>query len=115
MAQSCDFRSSLSGLSTRAGCVSRPAGLAALLTQVGFVNVNIEPVSTNVLIGGGGTLDQSVDYLLGIGIVRGVLSHLDPDARTPAVETIRGSLANRYEPGVGVRLGAAVWLVASST
>lgn len=89
--------------------------VAALLDQAGFINVDIEPVSTGVLIGGGGTLDEAVDFLLGMGMVRGLLSHLDPDPRTPAVETIRGSLADRDEPGVGVRLGAAVWLVSATT
>ncbi|HEY6472774.1 MAG TPA: class I SAM-dependent methyltransferase [Acidimicrobiales bacterium] len=108
---------SLGGLAGGPGmfALKDPSEIAALMDQVGFLNVDIEPVSTSVLIGGGGTLDGSVDFLLGMGMVRGLLSHLDPDGRTAAVETIRGSLADRYEPGVGVRLGAAVWLVSATT
>ena len=88
--------------------------IAALLSQAGFTAVEIEPISPTVLIGGGGTLDESVEFLLGLGIARGLLSRADPEARDQAVETIRGSLAERYEPGLGVRLGVGVWLVSAA-
>lgn len=91
-----------------------PDEIAALLAQGGFTRAEIEPLSSTVLVGGGGALDESVEFLLGVGIARGLLSHADPDARALAVTEIRGLLAKRYEPGLGVRLGAATWLVSAT-
>jgi SAM-dependent methyltransferase len=91
-----------------------PDEIVALLGQGGFTRVEIEPALSTVLVGGGGALDESVEFLLGVGIARGLLSHADPDARTLAVERIHDVLAKRYEPGLGVRLEAAVWLVSAT-
>jgi len=88
--------------------------IAALLVHASFTRVEIEPLSSTVLIGGGGAFDESVEFLLGVGIARGLLSQAGPDARGPAVEQIREFLATRYEPGFGVRLGAAAWLVSAA-
>ena len=89
--------------------------IATLLHHSGFAGVEIAPISPTLLIGGGGTLDESVDFLLSVGIARGLLGGLEPDAHAAAVETVRGSLAERYEPGLGVPLGAGVWLVSAGT
>jgi len=35
------------------------------------------------------------------------------DAHDAALQTIRAALTQRYEPGVGVRLGAGAWLVSA--
>ena len=87
------------------------AEIVALLEEVGFAAVGVEAVSPTLLIGGGGTLEESVDFLLGMGIARGLLGMVGPEGRDEAVEAVRESLAERYEPGVGVRLDAAGWLV----
>jgi len=84
-----------------------------LLEEAGFTNVEIEPISTTVLLAGGDTVEESLDFLLGMGMVRGLLGRLDGDAREQAIEEIRTTLAERYEPGVGVALGAAGWLVSA--
>jgi ubiquinone/menaquinone biosynthesis C-methylase UbiE len=85
--------------------------IAALLDEAGFVQVDTESISPTILIGGGGTLDEAVDFLLGMGIVRGLLGRLEPDIRAGAIEEIRAALSERHEPGVGVRLGTGAWLV----
>lgn len=107
---------SLGGLSGGPGmfALKNPNEITALLSQVGFTGVEIESISPTVLIGGGGSFDQSVEFLLNMGIVRGLLSQVGPDARAPVVEEIRGTVAERYEPGLGVRLGAAAWLVSAT-
>lgn len=107
---------SLGGLASGPGmfALKDPDEIATLLDQVGFTRVEVEAISPTVLIGGGGTLDESVEFLLGMGIARGLLSQVGPEAHALVVETIRGSLAERYEPGVGVRLGTAAWLVSAS-
>lgn len=58
-----------------------PDEIAVLVGQVGFTRVETESLSPTVLIGGGGTLDESVEFLLGLGIARGLLSNVDPDER----------------------------------
>jgi len=84
---------------------------AALLEAAGFRDISVEPVSPTILLGGGGTLDESADFLFGLGIVRGLLSGLDAEQREAVTETVRAELERCHEPGTGVRLGAAVWLV----
>jgi len=86
---------------------------AALLDAAGFTQIEIEPSSPSILLGGGGTLDESIDFLLGTGIARGLLGQVEPDARAAAIEAVRLSLAARYESGVGVRLGTGAWLVSA--
>ncbi len=86
---------------------------AALLDAAGFGGIEIEPLSPSILIGGGGPADESVDFLLGMGMVRGLLGRLEPHARAEAIEAVRASLAERHEPGVGVRLGSGGWLVSA--
>jgi ubiquinone/menaquinone biosynthesis C-methylase UbiE len=91
-----------------------PNEIAGLLREGGFTEIGIEPVSSTMLMGGGGTFDESMEFLLGVGIARGLLSQAGPDERVAAMGRIRELLAPRYQPGVGVRLDAAVWLVSAS-
>lgn len=91
-----------------------PDEIVALFAHVGFTNVAIESLTPTVLIGGGGTLDESVGFLFGLGIVRGLLSQAGPDAHDAVVEEIRGSMAERFELGRGVTLGTAAWLVSAA-
>ena len=84
---------------------------AALLEAAGFTDVAFEPLAPTILIGGGGTVDQSMDFLLGMGMVRGLVGLAGTDARDEVVEAVRSSLTERYEPGVGLRFGAAAWMV----
>jgi SAM-dependent methyltransferase len=88
-----------------------PNETTALLDASGFTQIEIESASPTILLGGGGNLEESLDFLLGMGIARGLLSQLDAGARIETTETIRASLARAYEPGVGVRLGTGAWLV----
>jgi SAM-dependent methyltransferase len=90
-----------------------PGETAALLDAAGFTQIEVEPISPTILLGGGGTLDESADFLLGTGIARGLLGRAEPDARAAAIAAVRVSLAERYEQGVGIRLGAAAWLVSA--
>lgn len=88
-----------------------PPETSALLEAAGFREVDVVPLAPTMLIGGGGTVDQSMEFLLGMGMVRGLISLAGTDARDKVVEAVRGSLDERYEAGVGVRLGAGAWMV----
>jgi hypothetical protein len=92
-----------------------PDETAVLLDAAGFTQVELEQISPTILLGGGGTLDESLDFLLGIGMARGLLGRVDSDARAEVTEAVRDSLAERYESGAGVRLGTGAWLVSTNT
>jgi len=93
--------------------LKQPDETAALLEDAGFVEVEVEPIVTTVLLAGGGTVEESLDFLLGMGMVKGLLGRLTDDERERAVAEVRSALEERYEPGVGVTLGAAGWLVSA--
>jgi hypothetical protein len=78
-----------------------------------LLEVEIDALSPTILLGGGGTLDESTDFLLGTGIARGLLGRLDPHPRAAAAEAVRASLAERYEPGLGIPVGTGGWLVSA--
>lgn len=93
--------------------LKRPDETISLLTATGFTQTVVAPIDTTLVLGGGGTVDDSLDFLLGMGMVRGLLGRLDGEARDQAIAEVRSALAERHVPGVGVTLGAAGWLVSA--
>ena len=89
------------------------AEITELLVSSGFGDIVVESIAPTVMIGGGGSVDESVDFLLGMGIVRGLLSRLDEPQRLSAVDAVRNELEQRHHPGVGVTFGTGVWLVSA--
>ena len=84
--------------------------LRTLLTESGFRDIGIEPVADSILLGGGGTVDEAVDFLRGTGMARTLFAEASPDEVARAIEAVRAALAP-YQTPEGVRLGAAAWLV----
>ena len=87
--------------------------VADLLTVAGFTDVAVDPVSPRLLIGGGGSVDDSTGFLLGLGIVRGLLGRLDDEQRVVAESSIRDELERHHDED-GVRLGSGVWLATAT-
>ncbi len=83
----------------------------ALLESAGFIEVALESLAPNILIGGSGTVDQSMEFLLGMGMARGLIGLAGADAHDEVVEAVRLSLAERYKPDVGVPCEASAWMV----
>lgn len=92
-----------------------PTEISTLLHSAGFEQVECDPLDPTIVIGGGGTLDESIDFLFGMGMARGLVGLAGPDAHDAVIETVRHELAQRYEPNIGLRLGAAAWLVSAQT
>lgn len=90
--------------------LKKPDEVTALLTGAGFTQVAVERVSTTILLAGGGTLDESLEFLLGMGMVRGLL---EDEGRDITVDEIRTALAENYVSGFGVWLGATGWLASA--
>ncbi len=95
--------------------LSQPDEIATLLAAAGFDQVQCDSYTPSIVLGGGGPLDDSIDFLLGNGMPRGLLGFVDSSARDDALRTVRAELADRYEDGVGIRLAAAAWVVTAQT
>ena len=87
-----------------------PDEVASLLGSAGFTAFEVESVTPDILIAGGGTVDEAVSFMLGMGIVKGLLGRLDDDARADAIAAVSSTLANHNDRGTGVSIGAAGWL-----
>ena len=92
-----------------------PGEIASVLQSAGFEHVECDPLTPTVLVGGGGTLDESVDFLFGMGMARGLIGLVGPDDHDAVIDAVRRELAERYEPNIGLRLGTAAWLVSART
>lgn len=90
-----------------------PGETTALLRTSGFGQIECEPLAPTILLGGGGTVDDSLDFLLGMGMSRGLLGLAGPGGRDAVIREVRRELDERYEPDVGIRLSTGAWLVSA--
>jgi SAM-dependent methyltransferase len=90
-----------------------PDRIRSVLDGAGYRDVVIDPLDDAILLGGGGTVDDTIRFLRGTGMARVLLADAKPEAVEAAVESIRDALTPFASPD-GVRLGAAVWLVQAS-
>jgi SAM-dependent methyltransferase len=87
-----------------------PMRIRSLLADAGLVDLVIEPLAEEILLGGGGTLDEAVEFLRDGGMGRAVLAGVDESTRDRALTAARDALAP-YVTDEGVRIGTAAWLV----
>lgn len=87
-----------------------PGRIRAVLTEAGWQDIGIEPMCTPMLVGGGGGLDETVEFLRSGAIGRAMLGGVGAQTSARAVLAVRDALAC-YHDGSGVRLEAAVWRV----
>ena len=92
-----------------------PDEVTALLGSAGFDDVRCDSCTPTIALGGGGNVDDSVDFLFGMGMPRGLLGLVDASVRDDVLRAVRAELVDRYEEGVGISLGAAVWVVTAQT
>jgi hypothetical protein len=87
-----------------------PDRLRGILADAGWSAVNATPVTTSMLVGGGGTVEESVEFLRGGSMARAVLANADPVTEQRALASVRLALVP-YADSEGVHLDAAVWIV----
>ena len=87
-----------------------PEDIRALLDAAGFLEVVVDPMAEEILLGGGGSLDDAVDFLRHGSMGRTVLAGMDEATRGRALQAVTDALAP-YVTGEGVRIGTAAWLV----
>jgi SAM-dependent methyltransferase len=90
--------------------LSDPDWIRDVLDRSGWQQIEIESVRTPMLLGGGGSLDDTIEFLRTGSIGRTLLKNADTASADRAVEAVRDALAPRVDSD-GVSLGTAVWLV----
>jgi SAM-dependent methyltransferase len=81
-----------------------------VLGGAGFRDVALEPFDVDLVIGGGGTLDETVDFALDLGPTAAVLRQGGPEVRPKVAAAVREAMAPFATPR-GVTLGSSAWIV----
>jgi SAM-dependent methyltransferase len=89
---------------------SDPDRLRQILAAAGWQDIQITSERTSILVGGGGSVDDAVEFVRTGSMSRTMLAGADAGTVGRAVASVRAALAP-YAGADGVRMGAAVWLV----
>jgi hypothetical protein len=81
-----------------------------ILAGAGWTDIQITPQQVRLLIGGGGSVADTAEFLRTATIGRTMLAGADEDTAERALTAVRAALAQHADAG-GVHLGAGVWLV----
>jgi len=84
-----------------------------ILSDAGWRDVELTSSTGELLVGGPGTLEDSIGFV----VERGTVSSLLGDAGPEIVEAVRSSLAEELAPrhdGTGLRLGYAAWILTAT-
>jgi hypothetical protein len=87
-----------------------PGRLRGILTDAGWSEVTITPARTSMLVGGGGTVEETVEWVRAGSMARSMLADADPLTEQRALASVRSALVP-YADSDGVHLDAAVWVV----
>jgi SAM-dependent methyltransferase len=87
-----------------------PERIRGLLTASGLSDIVIESFAPEILLGGGGTLNDAVQFLRHGGMGRAVLAGVNEAIQERALAAVSQALAP-YLTDEGVRIGTAAWLV----
>lgn len=86
------------------------ARVARILEDAGFGAVGFESLEGDLLVGGGGDLDEAVDFTLQMGPVGRLLAGADDASLAAAREAVRAALAP-HATADGIRMGFAASIV----
>ena len=87
-----------------------PDRLRPILAAAGWTDIGITSEHASILVGGGGSVDDTVEFLRTATQGRTMLAGADAATAARALASLRAALAP-YADADGVHLGAAVWLV----
>jgi SAM-dependent methyltransferase len=85
----------------------------AMLRAAGYSNITIDSYETSILLAGGGSLEDAIDFLQSTGTGRALFADAAPDAAERAIDGMKSALKPHVTPD-GVQLGAATWLVSAT-
>jgi SAM-dependent methyltransferase len=83
-----------------------------ILSAAGFADAAHESLERELLVGGGGTLDETVAFVAQLGPAGAALREADDVLRARVLTEIRESI-EPYHDGAGVRMPAACWIVSA--
>ena len=87
------------------------ARVRGILERAGFREVAIDPFESLLDVGGaGGTLDQAVELVMGLGPLGLALREASAELRRRVTAAVREALVPHATPA-GVKLGSAAWIV----
>jgi SAM-dependent methyltransferase len=87
-----------------------PDRLRPILAAAGWRDIQITSEHASILVGGGGTVDEAVEFLRTATQGRTMLAGADPATAERALAAVRAALTPHADAD-GVHLDAAVWLV----
>jgi hypothetical protein len=82
----------------------------SILTAGGWHDIDVASRHTPMLVGGGGSVEDALDFVRAGSTERAMLAGADPATATRALDAVRAALQPHLGPE-GVRLDTAVWLV----
>ncbi len=89
-----------------------PDRVRAILGDAGYTSIDVDPLRTEVSLGGGGTLDEIVDFALEMGPASAALKASGQDVTQEIRDAVRDALSP-HTTGKGVSMDAAAWVVAA--
>jgi len=89
---------------------SDPGRPREILAAAGWRDIEITAEHASVLVGGGGSVEDAVEFMRTGSMARMMLAGADAGTFDRAVASVRAAVAP-YADADGVRLGAGVWLV----
>lgn len=87
-----------------------PERVKRILTAAGFKDVQLEPQDLPMTIGGNRSLSGAVDFLVGVGPIRGILAEQIPDMQKRIRDAIEAAMAEDFS-SQGLRMASATWIV----
>ena len=87
-----------------------PDRLRQVLAAAGWRDIEITSEHVSILVGGGGSVEDAVEFLRTGSMARTMLAGADAGTVDRALASVRAALAPHADAD-GVHLGAAVWLV----
>lgn len=88
-------------------------GVAEILKEAGFVEVSFTSIEQPLLFGGGGTIEDAVEFFRDGSFGTILLAAAGPDETARALAAVTEAFSTHLTPK-GVELGAAAWLVTAT-
>jgi SAM-dependent methyltransferase len=91
-----------------------PDRVRGILSGAGYRDVALEPVQMTLAVGGGRSLDETVDFLLRMGpTARALRENEDPELIPAVTASVREALLP-YQTDAGVQMESASWIVTAA-
>jgi hypothetical protein len=84
----------------------------SILRESGFLNIRLESLERNLLVGGGRSLDDTVGFLAQLGPAGAVLRDASAELKNSVMKEIHDAI-KPFQEGGGVRMPSTTWIVSA--